>query len=371
MFMNQQKGFSLVELMVGLVIGLLAIFATYRVYESTEANQRALSALSDTQISGLFSIYTLNQEITNAGAILLANRALLNGCTTPNTFPPGGVPIAIGTPTALPLFPLPVAIIPEDDDPANPDRLFDEVHVFYGIESRTDRPIQGTLAAPNLVVGSAMGIDQGSVLLTDAGNCRVFSVATATPAVDPNILLTLAAGSDLGGLPGSINLLNMGQVVRRSFYVDANNTLQMRRWVVNDTAGGLRWVVDRIDPIASNVRFFRAQYGVDINGDRSVDVWRNAGDGANEISVANIINGATDVETIRAIRVGLVFKSDEPDKSLGSEPAFQPVFFNDCPGTSCGDAPITPLAFPVADPSGVYGWRHRKYETIIPIKNTW
>ncbi len=363
MFYNKQKGFSLVELMVGLVIGLLAIYATYRIYENVEANQRVAETVNDAQISGLYAIFTLEQEIGNAGAIIAntPNRNAFTNCDDVMTFPT----IAIGATGSLPLFPAPVAI------ERTGNNNFDMVHVYYGTSPSNFMllPVNngGAPGTNDLTVQAPLGVRVGDTLVVDSRPCRVYRVATS---IDPNVngmvALTLDAPTEIAS---GASVLDLGAVGRRSFYVDNGGTLQMAVWQVANTTGapGNNWSVQRIDPIISNVVFFRAQYGVDSNGDGVVDLWMNAGTSAGELDLAQVLSSGGTIESndIKSVRVAVIVQADQPDRELANAANFRTTVFQ---GGGAGAQPIGPLTFSVGD--GAFGWRYRQYETIIPLINT-
>src|SRR6266567_8041701 len=63
-----QRGFSLIEIMIGLVIGLIAVLVIYQVYAVSEGFKRNTTAAGEAQINGLFATFVLGIELGNAGA---------------------------------------------------------------------------------------------------------------------------------------------------------------------------------------------------------------------------------------------------------------------------------------------------------------
>ena len=63
----RQAGFSLVELMVGLVIGLLATLAIMQIFSAFEGQKRTTSGTADAQTSGSVALYTLQRDVQLAG----------------------------------------------------------------------------------------------------------------------------------------------------------------------------------------------------------------------------------------------------------------------------------------------------------------
>lgn len=64
---KSQNGFSLVELMVGLVIGLLATLAVMQTLSSFEGNKRSTVGTTDAQTNGNIALYLVQRELQFAG----------------------------------------------------------------------------------------------------------------------------------------------------------------------------------------------------------------------------------------------------------------------------------------------------------------
>jgi len=54
-----QRGFGLVEIMIGLLIGLIAVLVIYQVYTVSEGFKRNTTAAGEAQVTGLFSAFVL------------------------------------------------------------------------------------------------------------------------------------------------------------------------------------------------------------------------------------------------------------------------------------------------------------------------
>jgi type IV pilus assembly protein PilW len=64
---GNNRGFTLIELMVGLVIGLVTLLAVTQVYLNWDSRQRTSSSKNNAQISGTLAAYTLERDIRQAG----------------------------------------------------------------------------------------------------------------------------------------------------------------------------------------------------------------------------------------------------------------------------------------------------------------
>ena len=67
-----EQGFSLIELMVALVIGLVVSLAIYGVLNVNEAHKRTTTSVNDIDQSGTYAIYQLDKIIRSAGSGLAA-----------------------------------------------------------------------------------------------------------------------------------------------------------------------------------------------------------------------------------------------------------------------------------------------------------
>ena len=76
---NKSAGFSLVELMVGVIIALIGSIVIFQVFSVSENYKRTSVAGSDAQQNGLVSLYTIERDVRMAGFGL--NDTTLLGCT--------------------------------------------------------------------------------------------------------------------------------------------------------------------------------------------------------------------------------------------------------------------------------------------------
>ena len=67
------RGFTLVEILVGLTLGLIAIIVMYQVFAVFENQKRTTTTGSDAQTTGLISLYTMEREIRMAGHGIVYN----------------------------------------------------------------------------------------------------------------------------------------------------------------------------------------------------------------------------------------------------------------------------------------------------------
>lgn len=89
---NRESGFTMVELMVGMVIGLVAVIVMFQVFETSEKFRRATTGGGDATQNAALSVFLLERDTRMAGYGL--NYDPLLGCQTRVFFEPLGTQIA-------------------------------------------------------------------------------------------------------------------------------------------------------------------------------------------------------------------------------------------------------------------------------------
>ncbi|MDD2776907.1 MAG: PilW family protein [Gallionella sp.] len=70
---TQQSGFSLIEILIGMTIGLIVILVIMQTMSLFEGQRKTSSSAADMQSNGLLSLYSLEQDVRLAGYGLIAN----------------------------------------------------------------------------------------------------------------------------------------------------------------------------------------------------------------------------------------------------------------------------------------------------------
>jgi prepilin-type N-terminal cleavage/methylation domain-containing protein len=423
-FQEKTSGFTLVELLVAVIIGLLSIYAVYTVYEQNIRANRSTSTVSNLQMSGVQAMFALRQVLTDAGSSFLQDDefdALLN-CPDPSGTPTpynleGSLYLdqadsGVSGQKTLSLRPLPVVL---DEQPkasatggaANADAgRYDQIFAFKGASSVYGLFPTSIISSQVFNVGSQnidfsklpfslkerdvlVGIDDKSTPKT----CAPYFVETVDTSTNNDVVV--------GQVVMTANkIVDLGNMSRYRFWVDTdkNNTLMMERYTLENSSTALVW--SRIEtPLISNVQDFVVQYGID-NPDRNsnaydnvVDAWVDPTDdiwSEENLRVAGLSQGETlqkeAIQSIKAIRIGIVARTDQPDQFSYKE--------NGCSSTNCtqsivlfgtkddtkmemGDTRTTSTTGTVTvncnlkygDGSQKLAYRCRKYETIIPLRN--
>lgn len=378
-----QTGLSLIELMVGLVIGLIAIIVIGQVTAVFEGQKRTTTGGSDAQTNAGTALRELGSEMTMAGFGLM--NAGLSGAAG-NQFCPLGVNIYYnGTVVSNP------GATPSDGGILAPVRIVDSASAAGGdaiIITRSDADF-GVLtstvratAASTITVDSALGYQPGQLFIVAATDgskiCSLLQVS-ATPTLVAGTWtdwsLPYGAGANYPYNPANPSAAfttfpaySAGDVVINMGYspttgnLAANRSFIYRRYqvqcgklsVVDPSQTAAPYDCTNTTPIVDGIVNVQAQYGISTGGgSQRVDHWVNA-TGAWAFNVLT----ATQINQIKAIRVAVVSRSPQQEKTNVS-PAILTLW--------------TPLTGN-DDPAPTYAVPDQRYRysiqtTIVPIKN--
>lgn len=75
------QGFSIIEIMVGLIIGLLTLLAIYQLYTTSEGRRRTVTSVSQAQSAGSMALFAIERDIRSAGIGFSTLDSTAFGCT--------------------------------------------------------------------------------------------------------------------------------------------------------------------------------------------------------------------------------------------------------------------------------------------------
>jgi type IV pilus assembly protein PilW len=346
------QGFSLIEIMVGVVIGLIAVLVIYQIFAAAEGIKRNTTSVGDAQQNGLLSSFMLGIELANAGngVAYAARPPYLQNC-------PGNASVLPATAFASTWRPLPLVIV-DGGGPTLPDSFM----VNYSLSNAAIAPAPFTapLAATgdDYSVHSPTGFQPNDLIvaISTDGTC---AASKATFVSAPDVLgIVNVRHTDPGGAvflqPAS--LLNMGPAgsgQKVLYDVTGAGVLRSTALLKDDGTPALGTIAP--NPLASNVVNLKLQYGLDVDKNGvlewvSADVapWR-AADLVNAPD-ANVL--VTQLKTLKAVRIGIVVRGEQWDK----------------------EAPDVPWSLFGGIYSGTFvraggNYRYRIYETVIPLRN--
>lgn len=359
-FRRHSGGFGLVEIMVGLVIGLLGVIVMMQVLAMSEKQRRTGQGGNDAQSNGAIALYDLQRDMRQAGYGISA--PALIGC---NVQLPSGVTLNAMAPVTINH-----ASIPNGD--TNTDTLL----VVYGTnngategDNITAQPATATGAvAPDIYavavptsfnVGERV-IAQANTSTPRAGACNLQMTTVAAvglPTGNANNVV-VPAGTGAAGMSGGV-LYNLGVTPRIVAYaVRGGNLTRCDMMANNCTATSSLGDTSVWVPISSNIVSLRAEYGRD-TATAVVSAVPNPTP-SYQVSQYDQTTPVTDCGWIRtlAVRLVLVARSTQIDAAVNSEAP-------DWLGSAS-----TPI-----DLSAETGWqnyRYKTFQTVVPIRNvTW
>ena len=335
------RGASLIDVLVGVAISLVAIVIFHQVFLAFDAVRRNVAGTADVQSGGAFALSLLAAQIGNAGAGLANAARWLDTC-------PGSADVA----TTL----RPIDVLITDGGGADrPDSLV----VRQSFATTIGTPAAFASAAPagaDFHVESPDGFAAGDRIaaISRTGTCVVTQVtAVGAPSAGIVDIVHLPVVVDL---PSTTVLLNLGPANQPATarYDVARGTLRS-----TDLGNG-----DAPVPLVSNILNVKFQYGIDSDGDGGFDTWVAAeASGAWAPSKLLAAPRAT-LERIKAVRVGVIVRSEHPDRALTGE--YRWVLF-DCASADKAACPGRLEGTIAASPSG--GYRYRVHETVVPLRN--
>ncbi|MFZ5557663.1 MAG: PilW family protein [Pseudomonadota bacterium] len=399
-------GFSLVEILVGVIIGLLGILVIFQSFQTFEGYKRTTTSGVDAQETGLMAMHNVAREIELAGYGMPQNGTLM--CSVLNIYQQGSA-------YSIPF--MPVRII---DGGAGPDRI----EVMYS--SSPFAPAPGRLGTPvtdssqslavtnayydatkvdpnvaanrnqapyvvgddiviglpgsegpcaRLTVGAVNAAGLGSVIDTVAhGGNNLFSGTFTYPSgfVSPHQYNAPGSGFPAGTSPAVV--VNMGTFIHRRYEVRSGDL-----WVQDLRQDLANLGTTAAVSIGKEVVNIQAQYGISAAvGSQQVTSWVNATGNWSNPNANDNLGTAFDIRRIKAVRIAIVARSSLPEKE-DVYPAAEygddtPCLDKDQPNARgiCAWVGSAGNPSPDVDMSSVANWRkhrYRVYETIIPLRN--
>ncbi|MBA5637539.1 PilW family protein [Duganella sp. LX20W] len=386
LFPRRRGGFSLVELMVSVVVGMLALLFATRLITNAEVNRNASLGGSDAMQNGMLALFSMQNDAAQAGWGL--NDPLVAGCDTVFT-DANGYTLAPAPRNGVDITPMSAVII--EDGGANPDRI----SFYTGSSPAAVGSVKNT---QQYTGGSSIrttsrppyNFNPGDVLLVapepaGADRCALAQVASILPAPNDDTIdfspggayrFNTAAGLGATFQPSQARIYNLGPGSRLAFHSwSVNNGILLLR--ATDLAGASQQPVSVIDNVVS----IKAQYGFDTRVLPSYDPAPDK-DG---IQVgqwsSTMINadgdadtgGAGDFQRIAAVRLAVVARSKSAEKpdSHGrcSATTAQPQVFTSAAPAGVTAVPVTVNVAVAGDPIDWKCYRYRVFETIVSLRN--
>lgn len=346
---RNQTGFSLVELMVGLTIGMLATVVIMQVFSAFETRKRATSGTDDAQTNGNIALYNIGREIQQAAyplsptgiagvndsaiecIVLTINGA--NDATTPNRLTPIVIADEVGSGG-------------------------DSITIRYGDSLSGGIPSRIAAmggAANEVALGSNFGCRAGdTTLIVNGATCNMAaaSAVTGTTGVTLTDMTGAIPGADLACL-GAWNEITY-----------AANNGNLERTVATPTTPAAS------APVVAGIVHMQAQYGVSAQqNSNTITQWVDATGSWATPSVTNR-------NRIKAVRLAVVARNAKKEmknssgvcdttRACSSIDTPSPTGLCAWEGSTTSPAPAIDLS---ATDTDWQCYRYRVFETIIPLR---
>ncbi|MEW7847746.1 PilW family protein [Massilia aurea] len=370
-------GFSLVELMVSIVIGLLAVLFATRMMTDSESNKDGALGGSESMQNGMMAMFSISADAEQAGYGL--NDPILAGCDT-IFHDTKGFDMAKAMRGATETQPLAAAVI------VNGGTGPDEVTLYSGSAASGTATMR---LVSNYNGGNQIALDRvpygfavGDVIVAapedGIGQCALAQISTLTDDT-PSL-----------GFADTADRFNAGQLGRnfagsatRIFNLGRGANLAFHTWLVEDgvlrlRATNLGGSGETAQAVADNIVSLKAQYGFDTRAVAAFDPeqgmqvrrWSNTmidadGDG--------VTGGAGDYQRVAALRIAVVARNKSPERrganGTCSTTATAPTVFATAQPSGVTAVPVTLDLAVDDDPVGWQCYRYRAFETVVPLRN--
>ncbi|MES2536087.1 MAG: PilW family protein [Pseudomonadota bacterium] len=365
------KGFSLIELMVGIVIAMLGVLVMMQVSTVFEGQKRTTTSGSDAQTNGMSALFAIERDLRGAGYGL--SKADAVGCTVTRSFRSAAA-------TSFVLAPVTIT----DGASGGPDtiRTLSSSKTNWSLPSKltSDFAQNGTNISVNTTLGMALG--DLLVFFEAAKPCAMVEV-TALP-VGSVLVSHVSAGSNwnpadpatvlpaTGYIRGAV-LINMGSLGDRTFSVDGSSNLTLGTYAsgTNTTSS---------QTVAPNIVNLQAQYGFDtrpgVQTDIRVDRWSSTMFNADGDATTG---NSGDIARMIAVRIALVTRSAVKEKTntagvcdiTTSAGANYPRWMAGNPTTGVLETTTIDVS---KNPDGTANpdWqchRYKVFDSVIPLRN--
>jgi type IV pilus assembly protein PilW len=344
---HRNGGFTLIEILISVVIGLLGIVVMFQVLSMWDSLKRTTAAGSDAQIAGTVAMSSLERDLRPAGMGF--------GKGVDNTpVPSMGCTVSAKGPTASFLL-APVRIV--FGAAGAPDQII----TLYGNSTLfvSTQKFKSSTSSSKEVDGSYGGFKVGDVVIaggaTAVVGCELLEVSDVTTVVG-----TLKhAGLRFNSAPTATTaasgfLYNLGALPQRNVWSIQSEKLYRQDSLYTATAV----------EVADNVIDLKAQYGIDTNDDGRI-----ADDGTATLCTAT--NEWCDADPaswrqVIAVRFALLSRSQQFEKievtdgGAGTAPA---------PSWAGGNFTMFAVAGAAGDVANWKRYRYRVYEKVIPLRN--
>ncbi len=351
-----QSGFTLIEMMIGMTVGLLVTLAIAAVLVNAENQRRTTTSGSDAQINGGLAVYTIERQLKMAGYGIV-NDSPTTGCTltvqNAGTAAPGAPPVLA-----------PVLIT------AGLNGAPDSIRILSSSSSNfvMSMPIAPPYYDPDQVasaqnttfkVASTLGVlpnDLLALVYNQPGDttCEVFQATAVTDATTISRINSATWNANRFPSKAAQNgayLVDLGKLIDITFSVTADQRL-------SQSVYSLASQISSAQDLQSNIVTLKALYGKDPG-----------------VGVVNTFDNVTPTTNagwtqVHAVRIAIVARSAQYEHDIVTPvaPQWDVGNVDTVPGSvACGTTHCLPLKI-----DNIPDWQHYRYkvfDVLVPLRN--
>ena len=316
-----QQGFSLIEVMVAMIIGMVLLGGAISIFISNKGVYRLESELSRMQESGRFIIDMMSNEIRMAGYNGCASR----GDVEPNNMADNPPPLALNNDNAVlgydgsggvwdPVIPAGIAVPMYDiDGDAAKDLVLNTDVLNIMRVDQCGAFLTGNWAVTNanmqVTAPNSCGFDQNqAVIVTDCATADIFQIVSNPGNNGPTVTLTHSNSGNTGNFLGTAYGppdAHISVPRSNSFFIALNdageNALYLAEWGSTDGDGIVNTDDFSVYELTDGVQDMQILYGEDTGGG-----------GGNQYADAYLdASAVTDWTNIRSVRINVLLQSDD------------------------------------------------------------
>lgn len=394
-----QRGIGLVELLVGMTIGVITLVIVMQLFTTTESTKRTTTGASDAQQAGSFSAYALERHLRLSGTGFSRITGIW-GCPLqvwrndaaavplPSDLSPASTsyvahfrtPIASGlNGQSLRMTPVLLVNGGGNDDADATDPTPDTVIVMAGQHESAVLPYLSTAAPTGTAapVINTVGVNQNDLLLArdqdpaGVADCRVVQATDAvTPPTAVGVVpnpINLQGGSftksavpqqGLAGYSASVQLGNLGTNPAFVAYALGSDG------TTGDALLSYDLIQGTLASLADNIVNLQAVYGVALaSTNADINAWQApTGVWAADALMDGSAAAADRIARIRAVRLVVVSRSAQYEKAADWTAPTLPLFAD-----LSAAAPAANIAMTFSGTAQRF--RYRTYEITVPLRN--
>lgn len=308
---RRQAGLTLAELMVAVVISMLLLTGVISVFVANKRTYQVQDALARVQENARFVVQAMVSDIRNAGYFgCNTNLFRENPGQVRNTLNGGAGSYVFGFARGVDGFEATGSTWAPILDPsiagaASPPIPGNDVITLRRAEGIGARVLKNNDTSSSTLVAPHADIDQFDIaMISDCSQATIFQV-TDVQTTSPTITTVVHNTGNVTEGPGNADQslgapyinADLVRVLTRSYYVAPGMAGEPALWRI-DNGGTPVELVEGVEQL-------QITYGVDTNGDRSVDVYR----------AANQVNAANDWPNVLSVQLSLVVRSGQDNVS--------------------------------------------------------